>query len=200
MKEQFIGIYQRYIKRKGADKLLKWLVVDSDFFTAPASTRFHLAEEGGLCAHSVHVFERLKRLYVDEFWRDMPNLKEMENVGVERLLQMESVAVVGLLHDLCKVDMYELELKNKKVDGEWQQVPTYTHKDKFPFGHGEKSVYIINQFMSLTDDEAMAIRWHMGFSDMDFKAGGYSVGNAFGMSKLAVLAHMADLSATYLDE
>lgn len=189
MKEQFIEIYQRYIKRKGADDLLRWLVEDSDFFVAPASTRFHLAEEGGLCAHSIHVYERLRHLYMDEFWRDMPTLKEME-----------SVAIVGLLHDLCKVDVYEIELKNKKVDGEWQQIPTYTHKDKFPFGHGEKSVYIINQFMSLSDDEAMAIRWHMGFSDMDYKAGGYSVGNAFGMSKLAVLAHMADLSATYLDE
>lgn len=190
MKEKFIEIYQRYIKRKGADKLLKWLVEDSDFFTAPASTRFHLAEEGGLCTHSIHVFERLKNLYMDEFCDgEIPTDEEME-----------TVAIVGLLHDICKVDVYEIELKNKKVDGQWQQVPAYTFKDKFPFGHGEKSVYIINQYMSLGDDEAMAIRWHMGFSDNDFKAGGYNVGNAFGKCKLAVLAHMADLSATYLDE
>lgn len=68
------------------------------------------------------------------------------------------------------------------------------------YGHGEKSVYIISGFMKLSREEAMAIRWHMGFSDTEFKGGGFSVGNAFEKFSLAVLTHIADLQATYLDE
>lgn len=114
--------------------------------------------------------------------------------------QEEMIAVVGLLHDLCKVQFYDVEMRNKKIDGQWQSVPTYVVNDKMPYGHGEKSVYLIKSFMGLTTDEAMAIRWHMGFSDVEFKGGGYNVSNAFNMYPLAVLAHVADLQATFLDE
>lgn len=190
MKEKFIEIYKEKIKRPGADKLLQWLE-QVDMFTAPASTRYHLAEDGGLCKHSVHVYERLRTLVEKELAEDGKLTPELE----------ETVAIVGLLHDVCKVGFYKKEMRNKKDDnGKWIQVPTYAVDDKLPFGHGEKSVYVIMKFMGLKTDEAMAIRWHMGFSDQDFKAGGFGVSNAFTMSKLAVLAHIADLQATYFDE
>lgn len=189
MRDRFIEIFGNTIHRKGAKELLAWL--DSqDFFTAPASTKYHLAKEGGLCEHSIHVYERLHKLYSLEICDGGELTPEQE----------ETVAVVGLLHDLCKVKYYDVEMRNKKIDGQWQSVPTFIVNDMFPFGHGEKSVYLINLFMRLTAEESMAIRWHMGFSDNDFKAGGYGVSNAFSMYKLPVLAHIADLEATYLDE
>lgn len=189
MKEKFIAIYKENIKRKGADQLLAWLE-KQDFFTAPASTRFHSSFEGGLCRHSVLVYERLRKLYIAEFC-------EGEDPTVE---QEETIAIVGLLHDLCKVGFYDVEMRNKKIEGQWQQVPTYVVNDKLPYGHGEKSVYLIKSFMGLTQEEAMAIRWHMGFSDVEYKGGGYNVSNAFNMYSLPVLAHIADLQASFIDE
>ena len=212
MKDQFLNIYNDKITRKGADKLLEWLG-STDFFEAPASTRFHLSRDGGLCEHSIHVFERLKTLVgVEELNNPMFNAPNME-----------SVAIVGLLHDLCKVGVYKQEPKNQKTydlekvaaarDGKpwtvkhdslgdfiWETVRGYKADDQLPYGHGEKSVYIVSGFMKLTRDEAMAIRWHMGFTDNDFRGGGQSVGKAFEMYPLAVLTHLADMKATYLLE
>lgn len=209
MKDRFIEIYKEYIKRPGADKLLEWLE-NSDFFTAPASTRFHLSRPGGLVEHSIHVYERLRELYLNELGSgDGPmELNEREE---------ESIAICGLLHDICKVDVYKQEYKNQKTyDAEkvkqaqkwevkkdasgsfiWESVATYKFEDSLPYGHGEKSVYIISGFMRLSREEAMAIRWHMGFAgDDDIR----SVGNAFNLYRMAVLTHMADMMATYLDE
>lgn len=109
--------------------------------------------------------------------------------------------VVGKGTYLCKANFYTVEMRNRKNEqGQWEKYPYYVVDDQLPYGHGEKSVYIISGFMKLTREEAMAIRWHMGFSDTDFKGGGFSVGNAFGKFPLAVLTHIADLQATYLDE
>ena len=155
MKDEFLRIYQENIKRPGAEEFLKWLE-STDFFSAPASTRFHLAQPGGLVEHSVHVYERLKAL--------------------------------------C-------ELRNRKNDkGQWEQYPFYIVNDQLPYGHGEKSVYIINGFMKLTREEAMAIRWHMGGFDESVKGGSHAMSDAFSQFPLAVLLHVADLQATYLDE
>lgn len=204
IKDQFLEIYASEIHRPGADKLLQWLET-TDFFTAPASTRFHLAREGGLAEHSLHVYQRLAELC-------------MRESGVQ--IDPESVAICGLLHDVCKVTVYQQEPKNRKTydpekvaaaepwqvkhdalgDFIWETVMGYKFEDDLPYGHGEKSVYIISAFMKLSREEAMAIRWHMGFSDNDFKGGGYSVGNAFEKYPLALLTHIADLQATYLDE
>ena len=192
MKDRFVEIYNDKIHRPGADKLLAWLR-KTDFFTAPASTRFHLSEPGGLVTHSVHVYERLRELYVHENDRD----------GYGPLMDgdEETIAICGLLHDVCKADCYRIEMRKRKNEhGKWEQVPYYTFKDQLPYGHGEKSVYIISGFMCLSREEAMAIRWHMGFSDVAFKGGSYSIGDAFNLYPLAVLTHIADLEATYLDE
>ena len=195
MKDRFIELYQHFITRPGADKLLSWLET-TDFFEAPASTRFHLARPGGLVEHSIHVYHRLRDLYVSERQR-------AEDQAFIDLLngEEETIAICGLLHDICKANFYAVEMRNRKNEqGQWEKYPFYVVNDQLPYGHGEKSVYIISGFMKLTREEAMAIRWHMGFSDTDFKGGGYSVGNAFEKFPLALLTHMADLQATYLDE
>lgn len=190
MKKKFLELYNQYITRPGAEELLQWMTA-SDFFTAPASTRFHLSRPGGLAEHSVHVYERLRALCDTEAQAASGFVRPSD----------ETIAVCGLLHDVCKTGLYGVEMRNQKNDqGQWEKVPFYVYNDRLPYGHGEKSVYIISGFMKLSREEAMAIRWHMGFSDTDFKGGGQSVGNAFGLFPLAVLTHIADLEATYLDE
>lgn len=195
MKDRFVELYQQLITRPGADKLLAWLET-TDFFEAPASTRFHLSRPGGLVEHSIHVYNRLHDLFVSER-QNRENEPFIELSDSEE----ETIAICGLLHDICKANFYAVEMRNRKNEqGQWEKYPFYVVNDQLPYGHGEKSVYIISGFMKLTREEAMAIRWHMGFSDNDFRAGGFSVGNAFEKFPLALLTHMADLQATYLDE
>ena len=93
-------------------------------------------------------------------------------------------------------------MRNVKNDetGVWEKVPFFQVEDAFPYGHGEKSVFLINWFMRLSVEEAMAIRWHMGGFDDSAKAGGYAMSEAFRMYPLAVMTHLADLEATYLLE
>ena len=186
MKERFIEIYEKNITRMGADRLLEWLL-KSDFFTAPASTKFHGAYEGGLLEHSLNVYNRLRGEVLSAPDCDFSD---------------ETIAIAGLLHDICKVNLYKVDYRNAKnsLTGEWEKVPYYTTDDDVPFGHGEKSVYIISSFMRLTRDEAMAINWHMGGFDDRAKGGSYSISKAFEMYPLSVLLHTADLKATYLDE
>lgn len=187
MREAFIDAYRVNIQRDGADKLLQWLS-GTDFFTAPASVRHHLAVEGGLASHSLNVWRRLERLAGNE-------------AKIAGTASPETVAICGLLHDVCKANFYATEMRNTKDEkGNWIKAPYYTVADQVPYGHGEKSVYIISGFMRLTRDEAMAIRWHMGGFDDAVKGGGCSMGEAWGKHPLAVLLHAADLQATYIDE
>lgn len=197
MEEYFTQLYKENIQREGSEKLLTWLKA-TDFFTAPASTKYHLSCAGGLCKHSINVYERLLSLYIQE-------IAKKENINAEEVglhltsAQKETIAICSLLHDLCKVNFYETEYRNKKNEetGAWEKVPTYVVHDQLPYGHGEKSVYIISAFMKLTREEAMAIRFHMGLAqEGDLR----SCGAAFEMYPLAVLTHMADMQATYLDE
>lgn len=195
MKERFLEIYKQNITRPGADKLLAWLE-STDFFEAPASTRFHLARPGGLVEHSIHVYERLRELV--GFERDYSD-KFMFGDG--NTIDDETIAVCGLLHDICKADFYKVEMRNRKNEqGQWEKYPFYVVDDQLPYGHGEKSVYIASGFMKLTREEAMAIRWHMGGFDDSVKGGSYAMGGAFEKFPLALLLHIADLQATYLDE
>ena len=190
MKDKFIEIYKTNIIRDGSDKLLEWLE-KSDFFTAPASTRFHGAVEGGLVKHSVNVYNRLEKILIET------ELQKTGNMGDSVL---ETAAICGLLHDVCKVNFYKTEMRNVKVNGNWEQQPYYTVEDQLPYGHGEKAVYIISGFMRLTRDEAMAINWHMGGFDERVKGGSYSLGEAFRKYPIALNLHIADMQATYFDE
>lgn len=186
--KEFTEIYTSKISREGADKLLDW-VLKSDFTTCPASTKFHSNHEGGLIEHSVKAYKRFVRNLVKEYgenWQDH--------------ISEESVAIIGLLHDICKVGYYKQEMRNVKEDGIWVQKPYYTVDDKLPYGHGEKSVYIISGFMKLTREEAMAINWHMGGFDARVQGGSYSISGAFYEFPVALIFHLSDLEATYLDE
>ena len=187
-KEEFIEIYTANIHREGADALLDYLEHKSDFFTAPASAKYHGAYEGGLCEHSVNVYHCLTEYLARE--------RVQELYGVEA--PAESAAVAALLHDLCKIGCYRQGTRNVKgPDGKWQAVPTFYYEDKLPYGHGEKSVYIISGFMKLRREEAMAIRWHMGFSGDEDKR---LVGQAFQQYPLAFALSVADMEATYFLE
>ena len=187
-KAEFIDIYTKHITRDGADSLLEYLK-SSDFFTAPASGRFHLAEQGGLCQHSLNVYKRLLTLVRQEFGDNY--------TGV---VSDESIAICGLLHDVCKINYYVTEYRNVKEGYDWVKKPFYKVEEKFPYGHGEKSVFIITQYMRLTAEEAMSINWHMGGFDDRVRGGSYALSEALAKYKLALLIHIADLQATYLDE
>lgn len=188
MKQEFVKIYNDCIKREGAKELLEYLL-KSDFFVTPASAKFHCAYQGGLAEHSVNVYKRLVKILVSQYGDEW-----------EKVFPHESVAICGLLHDVCKVDYYFEEKRNTKVNGEWVEKPYYSIKEILPYGHGEKSVYIINGFMRLTRSEAMAINWHMGGFDDRVRGGSYSMSAAFEKEPLCVLLHTADLISTYLDE
>lgn len=188
-KEEFIDIYRGNIHREGADALLDYLENKSDFFSAPASARYHGAYAGGLCQHSLNVY----RCLCDYLAR--PRVQELYGVEVPQ----ESIAIAALLHDLCKIDFYTVSTRNVKNEqtGQWEKKPFYTIDEKLPYGHGEKSVYIISGFMRLTRPEAMAIRWHMGFSGPEDPR---TVGQALSQYPLAFALATADMEATYFLE
>lgn len=186
-KERFLDLYHRHVIRAGADDLLKWLE-SSDFFTAPASTQFHGCHEGGLLQHSLNVYDCL--------------VKCIDAAGLTNDIPADSVALAALLHDVCKVNFYKKGFRNVKNEetGQWERKEIYQIEEKFPCGHGEKSVIILQNFLRLTTDEIYAIRAHMGGFDTSVKGGDYFIGKIFEKSKLAFLLHLADMSATYLME
>lgn len=186
-KERFITLYKEHITRDGSDKLLDYLLNHSDFFTAPASTRFHGSYSGGLLEHSLNVYDCLNDYLTRE------RTKTVYHMNYEA----ETIAIVALLHDICKVNCYKESTRNQKINGVWQQVPYYEFDDKLPYGHGEKSVYIINGFIRLSREEAFAIRYHMGFSGNEEVR---NVGAAFEMYPLAFALSTADMEATYYVE
>lgn len=187
VKNEFIDVFTAHVSREGADKLLEYLT-NSDFFTAPASARFHLCEEGGLCQHSLNVYKRLVQLVQAEYGKE------------QTVYSDETLAICGLLHDVCKVNFYTVDYRNSKENGAWVKVPYYRVDEKFPYGHGEKSVFIVSQYMRLTAEEAMAINWHMGGFDDRVKGGSFALSEAMAKYKLVLLMHIADLQASYLDE
>ncbi len=182
-REEFCDIWRREVTRPGADKLLEWLST-TDFFKAPASTRFHGACEEGLVMHSLNVYHAL----MDRFFEEGDN--------------PESMAICGLLHDLCKANYYKAGSRNVKNEatGQWEKVPIFMVEDQFPYGHGEKSVYLIERFIRLKPAEAVAIRWHMGGFDDAARGGCRAISEAYDAYPLAVKLHLADLTATYLME
>ncbi|MBP5348976.1 MAG: HD domain-containing protein [Clostridia bacterium] len=186
-RERFIDLYKTHIHREGADKLLEYLDSPaSDFFTAPASTKFHNNVKGGLLQHSLNVYDCLVSYFASDRRKQLLGLEDVSD---------ETLAVVALLHDLCKVNVYKESTRNQKdASGVWRQVPYYEFKDELPYGHGEKSVYIISGFMRLSREEAFAIRYHMGFSTEDDAR---NVGAAFELFPLALALSIADTEATY---
>lgn len=177
-KEQFIDIVQKNIHRDGINELMFWLE-QSDFYEAPASTRFHESYPGGLCEHSINVYYHLK------------HLNEVYQLNVS----MESIAIVALFHDLCKVNCYTVSSKNVKDEetGTWHKEPYYKWNEKNKFGgHGSKSVYIVQYYMKLYFEEACAINCHMGIENGNCN----QILDAYRDTPLAFLLHTADMAST----
>ena len=194
-KAEFLKIWTERVQRDYADALLAWLERETDFFEAPASTRHHGAHSGGLLDHSLNVYHRLRAIVCVETYGTTTSDLLAEDVE-------ETVAVLALLHDVCKANFYKVSTRNVKNDatGQWEKVPFYQVADQLPYGHGEKSVYLIEHFMRLKTDEAIAIRWHMGGFDDAVRGGSYAISDAYNRYPLAVKLHTADLIATYLME
>lgn len=187
IKNRFLEIAKEKIQRDGIEALLEYLE-KSDFFYAPASTKFHCDHEGGLAEHSINVYERLRQNILNEY-------------GNLDTISEETIAICGLFHDLCKIEYYTVSMRNVKEDGKWVQKPFYTVDEKLPYGHGEKSVYIINGFIRLTREEALAINWHMGGFDARVNGGnGFAIADAYRRYPLALWLHVSDIVATYIDE
>lgn len=183
-RDEFNSLFNEKITRQGADKLFSYLQT-TDFYTAPASTRFHGAHESGLLEHSLNVYHCLEDYLSRERAKSVYKMNYSE----------ETVALCALLHDVCKIGFYKIDYRNAKNEqGQWEKVPYYTIDDALPYGHGEKSVYIISGFMRLTREEAFAIRYHMGFSGIEDKN---SIGKAFEMFPLAFALSTADMEASY---
>ena len=180
MKEQFLAILKT-VKREGIEELIDFME-KTDFFVAPASTRFHGNYDGGLVEHSIKVYEILKH-------------KVETNIEPIKVSE-ESIIIIGLLHDICKANFYKIDYRNaKNALGVWEKVPYYTVDDTIPYGHGEKSVMMITEYMKLTPEEKYCIRWHMGFTEA--KEQYTTLGLAYKKYPLALLTHEADLEATY---
>ena len=180
MKEQFIELL-RSTNREGIENLINFLE-KTDFFKAPASTRFHGDYEGGLLEHSMKVYEIFK--------------EKVKNASIEMNVSNDTIIISALLHDVCKANFYKVDYRNAKNElGVWEKVPYYTIDDQIPYGHGEKSVMMISEFIKLTPEEKYAIRWHMGFTEP--KEVYNTIGAAYKKYPLALLLFEADLEATY---
>lgn len=192
MKQTYIQMLKQ-TKRKGIDNLIAWLE-RSDFFESPASTQYHGNYKGGLLEHSLNVYNALVF--------EIENLKDSDfNLP---LIEEDSIIIVALLHDLCKANTYVESTRNVKneVTGQWEKVPFYKREPLFPMGHGGKSVFIVQQFIQLTPEEAQAIYWHMGAYDAgkDTYNTFNELSQSHSMNLLAFLLHQADMKATYILE
>lgn len=180
MKEQFIELLKS-TNREGIDNLINFLE-KTDFFEAPASTRFHGDYKGGLVEHSMKVYEILK--------------EKVKNASTEINVSEDTIIITALLHDICKANFYKVDYRNAKNElGVWEKVPYYTIDDQIPYGHGEKSVMMLTEYIKLTPEEKYAIRWHMGFTEP--KEVYSTIGVAYKKYPLALLVFEADLEATY---
>lgn len=180
MKDTFINLL-RQTNREGIEDLIAFLE-KTDFFTAPASTRFHGCYEKGLVEHSLKVYEILK--------------EKVKTACIDVPVDEASLIIIALLHDICKANYYKVDYRNaKNAQGEWERVPYYTVDDTIPYGHGEKSVMMLTEYIKLTVEEKYCIRWHMGFTEP--KELYITLGQAFKKYPLALLMHEADLEATY---
>lgn len=184
LKSEFTRISMENIHRNGLTDLLAWLE-NTDFYTAPASTRYHGAHEQGLLQHSLNVYVQLNKLVA---WYDH-----------DHVISKESIAITSLFHDFCKIGYYKPELRwRKDENNQWEQYTTWKHDEDFAFGgHGSKSVYLVQNFMKLTPDEASAINCHMGAWDRSDYSNPSEV---YSRNLLAWLLHVADEAATYLME
>lgn len=189
IKDKFITVLKS-VKRDGIDSLIEYLE-QSDFFVAPASTRYHNSFEGGLVKHSLDVYENLSQLY-SSYKKQLKTLPKLDK---------DSIKIVGLLHDICKVNTYKMGFRWAKDDSnEWQKIPEYKKESLLAMGHGAKSVFVIQNFINLSIDEATAIFWHMGAYDISGYMTQDELGKNYSENLLAFLLNHADMFTTYITE
>ena len=182
VKPAIINMIDYIIKEPMETAALKDWLDKTDFWTAPASTRFHGSYEKGLMEHSMKVYEILKH--------------KVETSFVPINIPQESLIIIALLHDICKTNFYKVDYRNaKNALGVWEKVPFYAVEDTIPYGHGEKSVMMITEYIKLTPEEKYAIRWHMGYTEPKELYG--TIGEAYKRYPIALLMHEADLESTY---
>ena len=158
-KKSFLDVCRNYISREGLKELLEYLEYKTDFFIAPASAVHHLDEPGGLCLHSLNVFETLLRIYKSTL---QPHVFSDDDACFDPIPE-ESLAIVALFHDVWKCNRFKpCEKKRKLLNGQWETYSGYIEEDDFPYGHGEKSNLIVSYYMKIHKDEQLAIRWHRG--------------------------------------
>ena len=190
--EMYKYFVKTYIKRDGVDNFLEWLDT-TDAIEAPCSTKYHLSCKGGLIQHNLNVFSRLIKFLKDEYGDNCP-------------YNQEQIAIVALLHDLSKINNYVFGTKNIKNDvtGQWEKqdcIFTKDENDRFFYGtHSETSLYIAKRFFNLTYDEEIAILYHMGGLDYSEAEVSRNVYTAFRKVPLAYYLHLADFTATIMDE
>lgn len=184
-KEEFIQICKDNIKSRDLTGLFSWLE-KSDFYTAPASTKYHGNFEEGLLQHSLNVYHNLTKL-CDTYFPDKFN--------------KETLTIISLFHDICKANFYKLGTRNVKgEDGKWFAKPVYEIDEQVPLGHGEKSCLILQQFIRLSLEETLAIRWHMGGFDCATKGGDYGMSKAQELTPLVTLLQVTDMLSTLFEE
>lgn len=162
-KQEFIDLCHKHIHRDGLDSLLEYLD-HTDFYTAPSSTRFHLNEEGGLCRHSINVFEMAVKIYEAGINQAIQEGRS----PFKQPITMENIAIAALFHDLCKIGIYyKTEKFRKDAQGRWETYLAWEMRENYPVGHAEKSLFtIFKHIKSLEPGEVLAIRWHMGMFDV----------------------------------
>ena len=181
------------VQRPGMDKLLEY-IRGSDFYRAPASTKYHLACPGGLLQHSLNVLDALRGLLqwnnVEKHWEYHTACKIVD------IIPDDGVIMMALLHDICKTHFYSTSTRNQKNErtGQWEKVPFYTVNDMMPLGHGAKSAMIVKQYTTLTSQEMYAIWHHMGMT------GNYendiAVGKSIEMYPAVLALQTADMMAS----
>ena len=194
VREEFRQIFTERVKRDGATELLDWLDRNG-FFAAPASSKHHLAIPGGLALHSLNVYHRLREIGAVATLQELEAEDALRKVKAGHRFDLgtgleESVAIVALLHDVCKTDCYHRD----------PATGAYKFRDPLPMGHGEKSVYMITRYMKLLETEALAIRWHMGAYDDAVKGGSKAFNEAMRMTPWVWRLHQADMIAAWEDE
>jgi hypothetical protein len=189
--ERFKQIVADTISRDGIDNLMEWVEHETDFFTAPASTRYPGSYEGGLLEHSLNVYDRLVR-----------EMQHTVGAGWEDIYSPEAVAIVALFRDLCQIDRYIITEKwRKDEDGQWESYEAYDYnREKSEMGHGSQSVFYLQKFIQLTEAEAQAIYWNMGAYDISPYATLAACSETFKWNPLSFLVHRADMAATYVVE
>ena len=195
--QHFKDLFLASVHRAGAEELLERLENETDFFEAPAGAKHHGAFPGGLVIHSLNVYRRLREITI----RDLTPRDALGPAPISEQ-EEETVAILGLLHDVCKVGVYHTETKRRRNPdtGTWEDYQAYTFRDPLPLGHGEKSLYLITKYMALTEEEALAIRWHMGAFDDAVKGGSRALDAAMDVSPWVWRLHEADMCAARIDE